>query len=428
MINIKLILNNIFLFKDKIKIRSSDLNLKKILNLYSKYKFFKKKNDLLRLKRNLYSQKIFIYKKKNKKIYKICKYVIKIKKKIKNLNKKINILYLKLCNKLYYIPNSFSDDVPIGNNDVYNKVIYSNGNIKKKNFNVIDHIEFGEKTGLINFSESSMLSGSGFAVMKGEIAALYRAIEQYMIYIHTKNNNYYEIYVPYIIKKKLLYNTGQLPKFSEDIFFIDSQSNNVNEDLSLIPTAEVSLVNLYINKSLNLENLPIKLVSSTPCFRSEPISYGHNNRGLIRLHQFNKVELIQIVHPDYSMEALENLTSDAEYILKKLNLPYRKVLLCTGSMSFSSFKTYDLEVWSPIDNSYIEVSSCSNTTNFQSYKINVYIKNNKKKIFPHIINGSGLAVGRILVLILENHQVSYGIVKIPKVLVKYMNGKKYIKC
>lgn len=264
--------------------------------------------------------------------------------------------------------------------------------------------------------------------MKDIIAILYRAISQFMINYHILNNNYKEIYVPYIVKVDSLYNSGQLPKFENNIFYVYKKCDLIKDKFALIPTSEVCLINLFRNKVFKESDLPIKLVSNTPCFRAESISYGKKSKGIFRLNQFDKVELVQIVNPNNSMKSLNELTFDAENILIKLNIPYRKVLLCTNSMNFSSCKTYDIEYWSPINNKFLEISSCSNTSDFQSRRINIkyYDKLFNIKRLVHIINGSGLAVGRTLIAILENHQIDKGILKIPKVLIKYMNGIKYI--
>ncbi len=428
MLNIKLILNNISYFEKKIKIRKKNFNINKLLNIYIIYKKMLKEIEFIKYKHNFLSKKVFLYKKKFfhliylKYFIKLIKYNIIFKKK------KLKLIFIKLNKIMSYIPNIIDDEVPLGKNDNFNKIIYKWGKIRKYNFKIIDHINFGKFNNSIDLETSSIISGSSFSILKNDICMLYRAISQFMLDTHVILNKYSEIYVPYIVKNICLYGTGQLPKFKNYLFHIFNKYEK--EKLSLIPTGEVSLVNLFRNKILYDKDLPIKLVSYTPCFRYESKSYGKNNRGLIRLNQFDKVELIQIIKSDFSSICLDKLTLDAEKILKMLKLPYRKVLLCSGSMNFSSSKTYDLEVWSPITNSYIEVSSCSNTLDFQSRRINLRYKNinSKKKEFLHILNGSGLAIGRILVSIIENFQINSGLVKIPKVLHKYMNKKKYINC
>ncbi len=428
MLDIKFLINNISFVINKIKTRLGKFDINNFLNIYFFYKKILFETEFMQYKKKLLTKKFILY---NKNIYhiKYLKYFINIiKENIIFKKKKLKYLLNKFNKLLLFIPNIPSEDVPIGFSDKENKIIYNYGIIKKYNFNIIDHVKFGSINNNIDFISSSIISGSLFSVLRNDMSLLYRALSQFMLDVHTRLNNYCEIYVPYIVKDLCLYGTGQLPKFKDDIYYI--YNSKLNNRFCLIPTAEVSLVNLFKDKILFDINFPIKLVSCTPCFRCENKSYGVNNRGLIRLNQFDKVELIQIVKPEFSYKALEELTLDAEKILKMLKLPYRKVLLSSGSMGFSSSKTYDLEVWSPITKSYIEVSSCSNTLDFQSRRINLRYKDIsfKKKIFLHIINGSGLAIGRTLVSIIENFQIKSGIVKIPKVLLKYMNNKKYINC
>lgn len=419
----KFFLKNIDFFIKKIKIRDKDFDFNFFFKIFYRYKFLKSNIEFLQNKRNFFIKKAFFYKnKKNDFLY--IKYFLKLIKFNIIFNKKIFIKIFNIFNKIFLcLPNIPDDSVPIGINDTFNKVLYKWGNIKSYKFKLIDHVKFEKKNNLINFSDACMISGSCFSILKNDFASLYRAISQFMIDIHIKNN-YSEMYVPYIVKEECLYNTGQLPKFKNNLFYV--YSNNYKDKLVLIPTSEVSLVNLCRNKIFNELDLPIKFVSNTPCFRFESKSYGYNNRGLIRLNQFDKVELIQIVKPDKSMEYLEELTMDAEFILKKLNLPYRRVLLSSGSMSFSSSKTYDIEVWSPISKSYIEVSSCSNTLDFQSRRLNIKYRNvkYKNKIFPHILNGSALAIGRTFVAIIENYQINKNTIEIPDVLVPYIKKKK----
>ncbi len=428
MLNIKLLLSDVNKFLIKIKSRISKINLKLLLEIYYDYKKIKFEIEFFQFKRNFLSKRVLFYKNKNLNIFYLKIFIKLIKENIIFKKKKLNILLLKLNNYILNIPNIPNKDVPIGNNKKYNKIIYYWGVIKKNNFNVLNHIKFCKNKDYINFNESASLSGSSFVVIKNVMALLYRSISQFMIDYHVFNNKYNEIYVPYIVKIDSLYGSGQLPKFKNDIFYVYKKNDLNKEKLALIPTSEVSLINLFKNKIINENELPIKLVSNSPCFRSESISYGKNNKGIFRLNQFDKVELIQIVNPNKSLLSLEELTNDAEKILRLLKIPYRKVLLCTKFMNFSSCKTYDIEFWSPVNNKFLEVSSCSNTSDFQSRRINIkYYNNNKKKnIFVHIINGSGLAIGRTLIAILENHQIEKGIVKIPKVLIKYMNGIKYI--
>ncbi len=422
MFNMSFFLKNIDFFIKKIKIRDKNFNFSIFFKIFYRYRFFKNNIELLQNKRNILIKKAFFYKnKKNDFLY--IKYFLKLIKFNIILNKKKFIKIFNIFNKFFLcLPNIPDDSVPIGIDDTFNKVLYKWGNIKSYKFKLIDHIKFEKKNNLINFSDACMISGSCFSVIKNDFASLYRAISQFMMDFHVENN-YSEIYVPYIVKEECLYNTGQLPKFRNNLFYV--YSKKYKDKLVLIPTSEVSLVNLCKNKIFNELDLPIKFVSNTPCFRFESKSYGYNNRGLIRLNQFDKVEIIQIVKPNESMKYLEKLTIYAESILKKLDLPYRRVLLSSGSMSFSSSKTYDIEVWSPVSKSYIEVSSCSNTLDFQSRRLNIKYRSikSKKKIFPHILNGSALAIGRTFVAIIENYQINKNTIKIPDVLVPYIKKK-----
>ncbi len=427
MLNIKILLKDINNFINIIKNRISKLEIKLLLKTYNSYKKIKFDIEYLLFKKKVLSKKFFILKKKNINVFYLKNFILMFKENINFKNKKKNKIFLKLNNIILNIPNIPDKDVPEGNNDNDNKIVGFWG-INKEKKNILDHIKFCEKSGNLNFNESILLSGSSFVVMKGIIASLYRSISQFMINYHILKNKYKEVYVPYIVKVDSLYNSGQLPKFENNIFYVYKNYDLYKNKFALIPTSEVSLINLFKNKIINENDLPIKLVSNTPCFRAESISYGKKNKGIFRLNQFDKVELVQIVHPDNSMDSLDELTFHAESILIKLKIPYRKVLLCTKSMNFSSCKTYDIEYWSPINKKFLEISSCSNTSDFQSRRINVkYLdKEFNIKRLVHIINGSGLAVGRTLIAILENFQIDKGIVKIPKVLIKYMNGIKYI--
>ncbi len=430
MLNIKLLFNNVNKFLKKIKYRlPDDININLFLEIYFDYKKIKNDIEFLQSRKNYLSNKYFFYKNNKNDIIYLSSFIKLIKENIIFKKKKIKILFIKLNKYLLNIPNIPLKDVPIGSNDKNNKIISYWGNYNKNySFKILDHIELCESNDSLNFKQSSFLSGSSFVVMKNVIAMLYRAISQFMINYHINKNNYSEIYVPYIVKIDSLYNAGQLPKFSNNIFYIYKNNDLKYNKFALIPTSEVALINLFKNKIFKEIELPIKLVSNTPCFRAEPVSYGKKSRGLVRLNQFDKVELIQIVKPDCSQSSLEKLTNNAEKILQLMKIPYRRVLLSTGSMGFSSCKTYDIEFWSPVSRKFLEVSSCSNTSDFQSRRINIKyydIMENKKK-FVHIINGSGLAVGRTLIAILENFQIENKIIKIPKVLIKYMNGIKYI--
>ena len=341
-------------------------------------------------------------------------------KDIKSLSLSIDS---ELNDFLYDIPNIPHQDVPYGNDESSNVEISRWGNIRNFNFPIKDHVDLGENLNGMDLEAASLITGSRFSILKGSIALLHRALSQFMLDQHILNHGYLEINPPLVVNKSSLVGTGQLPKFEEDLFKLKTDS-----DYYLIPTAEVPLTNLVRDKILDNKDLPLKLVAHTACFRSEAGSYGRDTRGLIRQHQFEKIELVQIVTPDMSDSALDSLTSDAEKILQLLNLPYRKVILCGGDLSFGSHKTYDLEVWMPSQNCYREISSCSNFSSFQARRMKTRYRDSSKSksTFVHTINGSGLAVGRALVAVLENFQDSDGNIEIPDVLRPYMHNQEYL--
>ena len=322
------------------------------------------------------------------------------------------------------IPNLPHESVPVGKDETENQEILVWGEIPQFDFEVKDHVDIAEGLNKgLDFEASVKLTGSRFVVMRDKIARLHRALAQFMLDVHTGEHGYQEMYVPYLVNADSLFGTGQLPKFGEDLFHTKPATEE-GQGLSLIPTAEVPLTNLARDEIFAAKELPIKVTAHTPCFRSEAGSYGRDTRGLIRQHQFDKVEMVQLVKPEDSFDALEELTGHAEVILQKLGLAYRKVLLCTGDMGFGSCKTYDLEVWLPAQNTYREISSCSNMLDFQARRMQARYRNpetNKPELL-HTLNGSGLAVGRTLVAILENYQQADGSVKIPEALVSYMGG------
>ncbi|PWC18638.1 serine--tRNA ligase [Brenneria roseae subsp. roseae] len=327
------------------------------------------------------------------------------------------------------IPNMPDDSVPLGKDELDNKEISRWGEPRKFDFPVRDHVELGEMADGVDFAAGVKLTGARFVVMKGPVARLHRALSQFMLDLHTQQHGYQEAYVPYLVNHATLYGTGQLPKFGEDLFHTKPLSEEADtSNYALIPTAEVPLTNLVRDEILEEESLPLKMTAHTPCFRSEAGSYGRDTRGLIRMHQFDKVELVQIVRPEDSMQALEELTTHAETVLQLLKLPYRKVLLCTGDMGFGSSKTYDLEVWLPAQDTYREISSCSNMWDFQARRMQARCrsKSDKKTRLVHTLNGSGLAVGRTLVAVLENYQQADGRIEIPEVLRPYMGGLEFI--
>lgn len=317
------------------------------------------------------------------------------------------------------IPNVPDASVPAGKDENDNLEVSRWGEPRQFDFEVKDHVDIGEQVGGLDFERAAKLTGSRFSVLQGKMAHLHRALAQFMLDVHTGEHGYLECNVPVIVNQESLRGTGQLPKFEEDLFKL-----NTDQGYYLIPTAEVPLTNLVRDEILNARDVPIKFVAHTPCFRSEAGSYGRDVRGMIRQHQFEKVELVHIVRPEDSMAALEELTGHAETILQRLELPYRKVLLCGGDLGFSSAKTYDLEVWLPAQNTYREISSCSNMTDFQARRMQARWRNpeTNKPELVHTLNGSGLAIGRTLVAILENYQTAEGGVILPEVLRPYMGG------
>lgn len=327
------------------------------------------------------------------------------------------------------IPNLPDDSVPVGKDENDNLEVSRWGEPRQYDFEVRDHVSLGEMAGGLDFAAAVKLTGARFVVMKGQIARMHRALAQFMLDLHTEKHGYLETYVPYLVNHATLYGTGQLPKFGGDLFHtkpLEEESDSSN--YALIPTAEVPVTNLVRDEILEEESLPLKMTAHTPCFRSEAGSYGRDTRGLIRMHQFDKVEMVQITRPEDSMAALEELTGHAEKVLQLLELPYRKMLLCTGDMGFGSSKTYDLEVWLPAQNTYREISSCSNMWDFQARRMQARCRNktDRKTRLVHTLNGSGLAVGRTLVAVLENYQQADGRIQVPEVLRPYMGGLEFI--
>lgn len=326
------------------------------------------------------------------------------------------------------IPNLPDLSVPVGKDEQQNQEVRRVGQPAVFDFEPQDHVAIGEALdGGLDFESAVKIAGSRFVVMKGQTARLHRALTQFMLDLHTTQHGYTEMYVPYLVNHASLYGTGQLPKFGADLFHTQPATEE-GVGMALIPTSEVPLTNMARDRIFDAAELPVKFTAHTPCFRSEAGSYGRDTRGLIRQHQFDKVEMVQIVHPEQSMQALEDMTSHAEKVLQLLGLPYRVMLLCTGDMGFGSCKTYDLEVWLPAQNTYREISSCSNMWDFQARRMQARFRNpeTKKPELVHTLNGSGLAVGRTLVAILENYQQADGSVRIPDVLQPYMGGQQVL--
>ena len=415
--NLKEIRSNLKNFEDKIKQRNSDIDIKALQNLDGKNR------NLIQKKEKLEQEKKIISKSKDSSLFKKSK---DLSKEIDNIHKEQISIQASLDEILCQLPNLALEDVPVGKDESSNKVISENGKINNFSFKAKSHYDLGKILGMIDFELASKTSGARFVFLKGEIALLERAISNFMIDIHTQNFNYIEISPPLMATTSTMFGTGQLPKFEEDQFEIKSDSNSDRK--FLIPTAEVILTNMVREKILSFKELPIRLVASTACFRKEAGSYGKDTKGMIRQHQFYKVELVSIVEPKLCLEELDRMTGCAENILQKLELPYRKVLLSTGDMGFSAEKTYDLEVWIPSENKYREISSCSSCGSFQARRMKARYKNkNNETNFVGTLNGSGLAVGRTLIAIMENCQRDDGSIVIPKVLRPYTNGLELIK-
>jgi len=414
---------------EKLARRGFTLDVEKLRALEERRKVLQVETENLQAERNARSKSIGAAKGRGEDIEPLRQEVNVLGEKLDNAKVQLDALQSEIRDIALAIPNLPDDAVPLGKDDSENQEISRWGEPRQYDFPVRDHVELGEMAGGLDFAAAVKLTGSRFVVMKGEIARLHRALAQFMIDLHTEQHGYQEAYVPYLVNHDTLYGTGQLPKFGEDLFHTKPlEEESTSSNYALIPTAEVPLTNLVRDEILEEESLPLKLTAHTPCFRSEAGSYGRDTRGLIRMHQFDKVEMVQIVRPETSMQALEELTGHAEKVLQLLNLPYRKVLLCTGDMGFGSTKTYDLEVWLPAQNTYREISSCSNMGDFQARRMQARCrsKTEKKPRLVHTLNGSGLAVGRTLVAVLENYQQADGRIEIPEILRPYMRGATHI--
>jgi len=410
--NIKDIRKNLEQFKKSINKRFVDIDINKLNSLDKNHR------KLIQEKESLENEKKDISKKKDKSLFKKSK---KISLEISVLEKKQSDIKNKLNEILHSLPNIPLNDVPVGKDEKSNKEISKNGKIRKFNFSVKSHYELGSKLNMLDFDLATKTTGSRFVFVKDKLALLERAISNFMIDTHTKINGYKEISPPLIASENTMFGTGQLPKFETDQFEI--KLDETNERKFLIPTAEVILTNMVKDQMLNITDLPMRLVASTPCFRKEAGSYGKDTKGMIRQHQFYKVELVSIVEPSECLNELERMTNCATKILDSLELPYRKIILSSGDMGFSAEKTYDIEVWIPSENNYREISSCSSCGSFQSKRMKSRYKNsNNETNFLGTLNGSGLAVGRTLIAILENYQEEDGSIIIPEVLKPYMNN------
>ena len=414
--NIKDIRNNFDNFKKIIKSRNISIDLEQILDLD------KKNRELIQNKETLEQEKKIISKKQDKSLFAKSKV---ISEKILTINKDQSLVKNKLDNLLSSIPNLPLQDVPLGTDDNSNKEILKSGIIKEFNFIPKSHYELGEKLNMLDFDLATKTTGARFVFVNDKLALLERAIANFMLDTHTQQNDYIEISPPLIANEDTMFGTGQLPKFEEDQFEIKIEEKSGRK--FLIPTAEVILTNIVRDKIVNINDFPMRFVALTPCFRKEAGSYGKDTKGMIRQHQFYKVELVSIVENNKCIDELERMTNCATMILDKLKLPYRKIILSTGDMGFSAEKTYDLEVWLPSEKKYREISSCSSCGSFQARRMKARYKNkNNETEFVGTLNGSGLAVGRTLIAILENYQNSDGSITIPDVLKPYMNNLEKI--
>lgn len=411
-------------YKQGLKNRGATLEtLEKIMQLASKRREVMTQAETEKAKQNKLSAEVGQLKREGKDASGVLSEVDALKGRVKELETNAAQVDADVQALLLTIPNKPHSSVPVGSSEKENKIVKTVGEPTQLNFKALEHFELGEKLNIIDFDRAGKTTGARFAFLKGAAAQLERALIQFMMDLHSTQHGYTEMIPPFIVNSNSLTGTGQFPKFKEDVFHLD------NTDYYLIPTAEVPVTNYFNGETLNETDLPKSFCAYSPCFRSEAGSYGKDTKGLIRQHQFNKVELMTFCHPDKSYEVHEQLTSHAEKVLTELQLPYRKMLLCTGDMGFGSAKTYDLEVWLPGQNTYREISSCSNFEDFQARRANIRFKpkDGGKPQFVHTLNGSGLAVGRTLVAILENFQKADGSVEIPQALRSYMGGKSVIK-
>ncbi|WP_433886740.1 serine--tRNA ligase [Pseudomonas vranovensis] len=425
MLDSKLLRGQLQEVADRLASRGFSLDVARIEALEERRKVVQTRTEQLQAERNARSKSIGQAKAKGEDIAPLMADVERMAGELASGKVELDGIQAELDGILLGIPNLPDDSVPVGADEDHNVEVRRWGTPRAFNFEIKDHVALGELTGGLDFETAAKLSGARFALLRGPIARLHRALAQFMINLHTSEHGYEEAYTPYLVQAPALQGTGQLPKFEEDLFKI---SRDGEADFYLIPTAEVSLTNIVAGEILDAKQLPIKFVAHTPCFRSEAGASGRDTRGMIRQHQFDKVEMVQIVEPGKSMEALEGLTANAERVLQALELPYRVLALCTGDMGFSAVKTYDLEVWVPSQDKYREISSCSNCGDFQARRMQARWRNPEtgKPELVHTLNGSGLAVGRTLVAVLENYQQADGSIRVPEVLKPYMGGLEVI--
>lgn len=425
MLDSKLLRSNLQDVADRLASRGFALDTARIEALEEQRKTVQTRTEALQAERNARSKSIGQAKQRGEDIAPLMADVERMAGELSAGKVELDAIQTELDSILLGIPNLPHESVPVGKDEDDNVEVRRWGTPTQFDFEVKDHVALGEKFGWLDFETAAKLSGARFALLRGPIARLHRALAQFMINLHVTEHGYEEAYTPYLVQAPALHGTGQLPKFEEDLFKIAREGE---ADLYLIPTAEVSLTNIVAGEIVDSKLLPIKFVAHTPCFRSEAGASGRDTRGMIRQHQFDKVEMVQIVEPSQSMEALEGLTANAEKVLQLLGLPYRTLALCTGDMGFSAVKTYDLEVWIPSQDKYREISSCSNCGDFQARRMQARFRNPEtgKPELVHTLNGSGLAVGRTLVAVLENYQQADGSIRVPDVLKPYMGGLEVI--
>lgn len=423
MIDPNIIRQHLDVIAENLKKRGMEFDLTTLENLESERKQLQIDTQTLQGERNAISKQIGQIKSQKGDASEFLKKAESLRELLEQKEATLNGILEKQQLAWSYLPNILHDSVPVGKDETDNVEIRRWGTPREFNFTPKDHVDLTALSGLMDFEAASRMSGARFVVLRGQIARLHRALAQWMLSVHTQEHGYQEIYVPYLVEPKALFGVGQLPKFSEEMFKTAGE-----RQLFLISTAEVSLTNLVRESIVPGEQLPLKFVSHSPCFRSEAGSYGKDTKGMIRQHQFDKVELVQVVHPDQSYEALEALTGHAETLLQRLELPYRVMALSSGDMGFQSTKTYDLEVWLPSQQKYREISSCSNTESFQARRMQARFKTSAeaKPEWVHTLNGSGLAVGRTLIAVLENYQDADGQVHIPKVLHPFVGDLRVI--
>ena len=427
MLDPKFLRNELEVTAERLATRGFILDVDRLSKLEEKRKSLQMATEELQASRNAISKSIGQAKAKGEDVAPIMAKVGDLGSELDAKKSELSALLAELNVIAMSVPNLPDESVPLGADESENVEVRRWGTPKEFNFEVKDHVDLGEALGGLDFKSAVKITGSRFIIMKGQIARMHRALAQFMLDLHTDEHGYTEAYVPLLVNEDSLLGTSQLPKFGEDLFHTKPATEE-GQGLSLIPTAEVPLTNMARDTIIDEDELPVKLTAHTPCFRSEAGSYGRDTRGLIRQHQFDKVELVQLVKPEDSMAALDALTGHAETVLQKLELPYRTVILCTGDMGFGASKTYDIEVWLPAQDTYREISSCSNMQDFQARRMQARYKakSAKKPALLHTLNGSGLAVGRTLVAVLENYQNEDGSITVPEVLRPYMNGLEKI--